>query len=219
MKKTLFSVLFIITFFCTLIAQNIPMRENYIITMNASGDLDNDGISELVVAYDLATDRKKSNSTRELIIYKEKNNQWMVWKTSKQALYGIDEGGQMGDPLVGMEIKKGVLSIVHYGGSSWKWGQTDKYRFQEGEFFLIGYKSLSGKLCEYWEKVDFNLSTGKMVVTKEYEDCGAEATKIYKKENETIFEKGLKISLQKRREKEIAIITPKYKHKVYVANK
>ena len=28
---------------------------------------------------------------------------------------------------------------------------------QDDEFYLIGYSSIFGKLCEYWEDVDFNI--------------------------------------------------------------
>ena len=89
--------------------------------------------------------------------------------------------------------------------------------FQDGEFYLIGYSSIAGKPCEYWEDVDFNLSTGKMIVKKEYEKCITEDQQIYKRENETLFEKGLKITIQNRQEKEIKITTPKYGHEVYIA--
>lgn len=147
--------------------QDIPIPENYEIIETISGDLDKDGIKELVVAYN--TKRKGDpyeSVPRELIIYKIQERIWTVWKKSKQALYGSKEGGMMGDPFGEIEIKNGILLISHNGGSSWKWSHTDKYRYQDGEFYLIGYISYYGKLCEYWTSVDFNLSTGKLVVKK-----------------------------------------------------
>ncbi|MDT0293722.1 hypothetical protein ACFQ3R_10070 [Mesonia ostreae] len=76
---------------------------------------------------------------------------------------------------------------------------------------------MSGKLCEYWRDVDFNISTGKIIVKKEFEDCKTEESKIYKTENETFYRKGLKVTLAKRLESEILITTPKYGHKIYIA--
>jgi hypothetical protein len=199
--------------------QQISIPENYSILDTVSGDLDKDGINELVVAYNTKKENEEDIESipRELIIYKNKNEQWTVWKKSEQALYGSKDGGMMGDPYGEMEIKNGTLLINQQGGSSWKWGHTDKYRYQDGEFYLIGYTSSNGKICEYWTSVDFNLSTGEIIVEQEYEDCETDEQKIYKLENETFYKKGLKITLEKRMEKEILIVSPKYKHEIYVS--
>jgi hypothetical protein len=197
--------------------QEVPIPDNYSIVESISGDLDRDSVPELVVSYNKGSESETDGISRELIIYKLKNNNWTEWKKSEQALYGSRDGGMMGDPYGGMEIKKGILHISQNGGSSWKWEFTDKYRFQDGEFYLIGYSSIDGKLCEYWREVDFNLSTGKMIVKKEFEDCETDEQEIYKRENETLFEKGLKITIQKRQEREIKITTPKYGHEIYLA--
>ena len=146
------------------------------------------------------------------------NRKWIIWKQSIQALYNSRDGGMMGDPFGEIEINNGILLISHNGGSSWKWGHTDKYRYQNGEFYLVGYVSNYGKPCEYWTNVDFNLATGKMLVKKEYEDCEHSAQEIYKRENETAYKKNIKITIQSRNEKEVKIVTPKYKHEIYLAN-
>lgn len=196
--------------------QEIPVADNYSIVDTATGDLDKDSIKELVVAYNMGPNSDVEPVSRELIIYKLRNNKWVEWKKSLEALYGSLGGGMSGDPFEDMEIKNGLLLISQNGGSSWKWGFTDKYRFQNGDFYLVGYTSHDGKPCEHWREVDFNLSTGKLIVTKEYEECETEQ-KIYKRENETFFEKGLKITLQHRQEKKINITTPKYKHEINIA--
>ncbi len=205
----------------TMCGQSIPIPKKYSIVGSVKGDLTKDGIDELVVAYN--TEKEKEDTfesvPRELIIYKKENNEWAVWKKSMKALYGSRDGGMMGDPFGDLEIKKGLLLVSQNGGSSWKWGHTDMYRYQNNEFYLIGYSSNYGKPCEYWTDVDFNLSTGKMIVKKEYESCdNGDEQEIYKRENETLYKKGLKITLEKRNEKEIKIVTPKYKHEIYVAS-
>ncbi|MCL9805515.1 hypothetical protein NAT51_08275 [Flavobacterium amniphilum] len=221
-QTKLFAVLLFISNTIRLSAQEIPIPQNYSVVEKVKGDLDKDNIPELVVAYNTKQETDSDNDvTRELIIYKLKNKQWTVWKKSKQALYSSRGGGMMGDPFENIEIKNQVLSISQNGGSSWKWGHTDKYRFQNGAFFLIGYTSDSGKDCEYWTHVDFNLSTGKLIVNKEYHKCkddNLDNLNVYKTENETFFKKGLKITLEKRSEKDVLIITPKYKHQIYIAH-
>ena len=211
--------LFLVSFVNFSFGQKVPIPKDYSIVDSVSGDLDKDGVKELAVAYNIAEPKEDFESVpRELIIYKQQNGQWNVWKKSTQALYGSKDGGMMGDPHGEMKIEKGVLSISHEGGSSWKWSHTDIYRYQNYEFYLIGYTSYSGRNCEYWIDVDFNLSTGKLEVKKDYEDCENDQG-IYKTEKETFYKKGLKITLLDRRSKKILITSPKYKHHIYIAIK
>jgi len=197
---------------------NPPIPINYSVIEEVLGDLDKDGIDEFVVAYNTEKEIKDENILRELIIYKkDKDDCWLVWYKSKQALYGSQEGGMMGDPYGEIKIDKGVLSISQYGGSSWKWGYTDKYRFQNGNFELIGYTSSYGKVCNDWTVVDYNLSTGKLIVKKEYESCENSEQEIIKTENEIFYRRNIKVTIDKRSEKEIKIISPKYKHEIYLA--
>ena len=217
MKKAIYILTLLLTAVQFAKGQEVPIPDNYSIVDSISGDLDKDSINELVVAYNVGPENEIDGVPRELIIYKLENDKWIEWKKSAQALYGSRDGGMMGDPYGEMEIRNGILHISQNGGSSWKWGFTDKYCFQDGEFYLIGYTSIGGKLCEYWREVDFNLSTGKMIVKKEFEECETDDQEIYKRENETLFEKGLKITIQKRQEREIKITTPKYGHEIYIA--
>lgn len=202
-------------------SQNIPIPSQYAIIDSAYGDLDKDGVDELVVAYNTKSNEDEIDDgvPRELIIYKKENARWIIWQRSMQALYGSRDGGMMGDPFGEMLITNGILTISHEGGSSWKWTHTDKYRYDGKVFKLIGYKDYSGKPCEYWEDIDFNLSTGKLVVKKEYETCEDEDQKIYKRQNEVFFKKGINITLQNRNEKDVKIISPKYRHEIYIAIK
>lgn len=217
MKKTIYILTLLVSVVHFAYGQEVPIPNNYSIVDSVSGDLDKDSIAELVVAYNKGPENETDGVPRELIIYKLKNNNWTEWKKSDQALYGSRDGGMMGDPYGEMKITNGILHISQNGGSSWKWGFTDKYRFQYGEFYLIGYSSIGGKPCEYWREVDFNLSTGKMIVKKEFEECETDEQEIYKREDETLFEKGLKVTIQKRQEREIKITTPKYGHEIYIA--
>ncbi len=206
----------------SVIGQNTPIPENYSIVKLlygiTKGDLDKDGIDELAVAYNTEEEADDFNEvSREIIIYKQKDNNWTIWKKSKQVLLANRQGGMMGDPFGKIVIKNGILFINHDGGSSWKWSFTDKYRFQENDLYLIGYEYNYGKLDEYWLNVNFNLSTGKMIVKKEFERCENGVQKIIKSENEILNNLFYKIKFENRREKEIKIVTPKYKHTIYIS--
>lgn len=216
--KFLFLSLILIVNIAQSYSQSIPVPSDYSIIDSVFGDLDKDGLEELVVAYNTdLKDEINDGVKRELIIYKKKNSNWAVWQKSMQALYGSRAGGMMGDPFGDIEIEKGILNISQNGGSSWKWSHTDKYRYDGKEFRLIGYVSNYGKPCEYWEDVDFNIVTGKIIVKKEYENCDTENQEVYKRQNETFIKKGINLTLQNRSEREIKIISPKYKHEIYVA--
>ncbi len=209
--KTIFCFLSII--FSTLsFAQKEFQPKNATINETVNGDLDGDKIPEKVIVYNIPTN-DDSGDIREIQILKKINNKWTILEKSRKAIYGSKDGGMMGDPYQNTTIENGILNITHYGGSSWKWGGTDKYRFQNGHFELIGISSENGKPDEYWTTVDFNLSTGKLVFDKEVTN-----TKEYgKSKNEIFIKKGLKINLQNRhQEKQREILLPKTKEKVYL---
>ena len=202
-------------------SQNIPVPRGYSVIDSVLGDLDKDGVDELVIAYNTKSneDEIREGVPRELIIYKKLNNKWTIWQKSMQALSGSSDGGPMGDPFGEISIENGILKIYHEGGGGWKWNHTDKYRFNGNDFILIGYQSYSGALCEYWEGVDFNLVTGKINFTKEFERCKneGEGPEVYKRENEVFFKKGIILTLQNRSAKDIIIVSPKYRHEFYLA--
>lgn len=209
--KTTFCVLMIL-FSLFSFAQEEFRPEGSVVIETAEGDLDGDRVPEKVIIYD-TKDTAEYGNIREIQILKKVDGKWKVLEKSRNALLKSRDGGMMGDPYQQTEIRNGVLMITQAGGSSWKWGYTDKYRFQNGRFELIGYSSGSGKPEEYWTDVDFNLSTGRLTFEKEVEN-----TKEYgRSQKETFVKRGLKINLQNRnQEKRREILLPKTKEKVYL---
>lgn len=210
-KSLLLTILFQLTFLL-IYGQDIPAPEGYVILEEKEGDLDKDGIPEKVVVFN-TNDSTDVGTIREIQVYKKSGNKWELLTSSKNAIGKSEDGGMGGDPFESIEIKGGVLIINQSGGSSWKWFKTDKYRFQNGRFQLIGVINNYGRPGEYFENIDFNLLTGKLVFKKEYEN---DEQKIYKKQNETFYKKGMKIFLTDRTLNEIKILTPKYKNEIYL---
>lgn len=198
--------------------QEIPVPTNYYMIQNAQGDLDNDNIDELAVSYNIGIENEFDAVDRILIIYKLIDHKWKLWIKSEHALLNSKGGGMMGNPLGELSIENGKLSIYHEGGSSWKWSYTDTYQWINNEFYLVEYQSFYGKLCEYFENVEFNLLTGEIIFKKEFETCESEEQIIIKNENETFFEKVLKITLEHRNEKEILIVTPLFRNEIYISS-
>jgi hypothetical protein len=212
-------------FVCTLLfgynafAQEQLVPKKYHPIFETTGDLDKNGIPEKVIVYNKSEKEEGTNGIdREVIIFKKVKNEWTIWFRSSEAVGNSRDGGMMGDPFESIEIKNGILIINQSGGSSWKWSNTDKYRFQNNHFELIGHWSNYGKLCEYWTNVDYNINTGKLIVTKEYEQCNDdESSTVYKKQNETFTYKLKEIpTFEKRTNNEIRIVSPKYKHEIYL---
>lgn len=209
--KTTFCILSLVFgTFC--FAQKEFQPKGSTIMETVDGDLDGDKIPEKVIIYN-TKDSTDYGTIREIQILKKVNGKWTVLEKSRNAVLKSGEGGMMGDPYQDTQIEKGILLITQAGGSSWKWGYTDKYRFQNGHFELIGHSSSSGKPEEYWTDVDFNLSTGQINFDKEVEN-----TKEYGSSKKEVFiKKGIKLNLQNRNEKErIEIVLPKTKEKVYL---
>ena len=175
------------------------------------GDLDGDKISEKIIVYDIT-----SENLREIQVLKKKNNKWLILEKSRNVILGSEDGGMMGDPFLFCKIDKGILITSHYGGSSWKWGFTDKYRFQNGHFELIGHSSEGGRPGDYWISTDFNLSTGKLVYKKEVENVFIPENG--KSESETFIKKGIKINLKNRNvsDSKLRFKLPKTKKEIYL---
>ncbi|MFZ4927493.1 hypothetical protein [Chryseobacterium sp. Mn2064] len=175
------------------------------------GDLDGDKIPEKVIIY-TTKDEGELGKIREIQILKKVGTKWTLLEKSRNAVMESSAGGMMGDPYQSTEIQKGILTIIQAGGSSWKWDVTDKYRFQNGHFELIGTSSSAGRPGDYWKETDFNLSTGQMNYKKDVENT-AEYGKSLK---ETHIMKGVKINLQNRnQDKQRKVVLPKTKEEVY----
>lgn len=209
MRTILFLLLMVCGVFCFAQEQLQPAGSTVIETVD--GDLDGDKIPEKVIVYN-TKDTTDMGNIREMQILKKVNGKWTILEKSRNAVMESRAGGMMGDPYGETKIEKGILIISQNGGSSWKWNVTDKYRYQNGHFELIGTSSTSGRPGDYWKDIDFNLSTGQLNYSKEVENT-AEYGKSLK---ETYIKKGVKINLQNRnQEKQQKIVLPKTKEEVY----
>ncbi|MCI3939462.1 hypothetical protein MQX03_20010 [Chryseobacterium aahli] len=209
MKTTFCFLSIIFSTFCFAQKEFQPKGSEIIQTVD--DDLDGDKIPEKVIVYN-TKDTTDLGNIRELQILKKSNGKWTILEKSRNAILESRGGGMMGDPYQDMEIKKGILEITQAGGSSWKWGYTDKYRFQNGQFELIGYDSTYGKPEEYFSSVEFNLSTGQLNFEKEVENTAEYG----KSKKETFIKKGVKINLQNRNlEEQRKITLPQTKEDVY----
>jgi hypothetical protein len=142
------------------------------------GDLNQDGISDiaLVIEEDRvvdAEDAEDSAPSRSLIVaFGKENLTYILSIKADKAILKADEGGIWGDPFVGISIDRGSLLIDFYGGSSWRWYGTYRFRYQDNDWFMIGATqgfSYTLSLEESLEE-DFNLLTGEYIQKKSDEN-------------------------------------------------
>jgi hypothetical protein len=140
------------------------------------GDYNVDGKVDIVL---ITEDKKKPEVNRTLIILENTGDNYKLVAKTNKAIMCASCGGVFGDPFADISLKRNILTIDHYGGSSWRWAHTYTFRFQKDEWQLIGISvsSFHNIGCEDCDDVsmcsmtlsEINFSTKKMHVqsTKE----------------------------------------------------
>lgn len=139
----------------------LPARFGIIGT--TQGDLNKDDLMDIAVIVADTSETVEFDAPVYLGIYfKNSNGSYDLNIVSTTAILCMKCGGVMGNPFAGIEITpKGILQIYHYGGSVERWGYLDKYRFQNGAFYLIGHMyTESSPDSPKTKSTDTNLITG-----------------------------------------------------------
>lgn len=136
----------------------------------AYGNLDDDEADEAATVYEMPS-VNDGDTEQVLAIFRKENGKWKLWNQTSAPLLTSGSGGMMGNPFDGISISKKSIVIKHFGGSRDKWAYTHRYRFQNGDWFLIGASSYYGAPCDYDVKFDYNISTGDATYKKTKENC------------------------------------------------
>lgn len=97
-----------------------------------NGDLNGDGITDLAVMGGADPEDAGYDDEREIYLFIKQLDGSLHPLTSIATL-GPCSGGVYGDPYEGMLISGGRLVVKVYGGSSWRWGFTNIYEYENGE--------------------------------------------------------------------------------------
>lgn len=139
----------------------------------AEGDLNKDKLIDIAAVIE-CTLKQKEDDDKEwfgqprilFIVFKKKDGTYNLSVQSSNVIMRADQGGVYGDPFNGIKYSRGSIVIASYGGSAWRWGFTNRYRFQNNEWYLIGETELSEYIHTGESKtVDTNCLTGKQIVT------------------------------------------------------
>jgi hypothetical protein len=139
--------------------------------MEVKGDLNNDTLEDKVV---ITQDTINEHAPYRLqIFFKEPDGQYKLIVSSIkiiEAQFPYGRGGfSMGNAFSDVTIKNGILSVNvellrgHY---------EHKFRFQNGNFELIGFSEVSSDGQGEMETIDFNLSTGIRIEKSQRYDTG-----------------------------------------------
>lgn len=96
------------------------------------GDLNGDGVTDLAIMGGADPEDAGVDDMREIYpLIRQADGSYQP--LASIATLGPYSGGVYGDPYGGMLISDGRLVVKVYGGSSWRWGYTDIYEYENGE--------------------------------------------------------------------------------------
>jgi hypothetical protein len=132
MKKRLIYILFaMIPCFCFAQADLktfIPV--GYALLDSASGDMNKDGIRDVVLIL-----KKKNEGTQNdverplLILHGSKGKKYVLAAKNNKVVLCASCGGVFGDPYDKLVIKNNYFSVEHYGGSNWRWTRIMTFKY------------------------------------------------------------------------------------------
>ncbi|MBL7936492.1 MAG: hypothetical protein JNM51_11870 [Bacteroidia bacterium] len=140
MKSVLLVCVFI-SFGFILHAQDLKsfIPNGYTLLDSVSGDLNKDGIKDLVLILKNDTEIEMSDTTRPLLIlHGNKNKSYTLVARNDHVVLCQACGGVFGDPYNNIVAKNNFFSIEHYGGSNWRWTRiiTFKYDVKTKQYVL-----------------------------------------------------------------------------------
>ncbi len=181
MKKLLTLItVFLLTAFKAQNLKDFSVPKGYIKVAEAKGDLDQDGKDEIVIVFntDEITERETDNSQakdykRVFYILKNENGILKIWKENSTFLFSSGTGFYPPDNILEINIRNNCLIVGQQFFTNSRHTQKYKhtFRFQNGDFYLIGSYDNFADTCDFDFTNEINLSTGKVIVNEEYSSC------------------------------------------------
>jgi hypothetical protein len=99
------------------------------------GDLNRDAVPDWLVVLHKPNEQKTSDvvnhpTKRPLLLFVGgAGGTYTLAARTDNAVYCVDCGGMMGDPFMGLTIKKGYFTVEHYGGSAQRWTRYVTFKY------------------------------------------------------------------------------------------
>ncbi|OCA80468.1 hypothetical protein BBH99_15360 [Chryseobacterium contaminans] len=181
MKKRLSLItIFIITAFHAQSLKNFAVPKGYNKVTEIKGDLDKDGENETVLVFDTdqtASDYERASEKKDykrvFYILKNEQGQLKIWKENSKLLYSSGMGFYPDGNILNIQIKNNCMVVEQQFSSNSRHTQTSKhtFRFQNGDFYLIGSYDNFADTCEFNFTNEINFSTGKVIIDRSYSSC------------------------------------------------
>jgi len=155
------------------------------------GDLNKDGLDDFVLALRNKAEEGEDNKTEDLprlliILFRTPQGGLRLSASSDRALLCQKCGGVFGDPFQEVTVEKGAVVIKHFGGSTARWASVNRFRYQKGEWFLIGKTySTQNVFSKKGSTTDSNLLTG-IVIQEKVSENGRSSRAVKKLPNQTL---------------------------------
>jgi hypothetical protein len=107
----------------------------YAVLDATKGDLNRDALPDWVVVLHKPDEQKTSDvidhpTKRPLLLFVGgAGGTFALAARTDNAVYCVDCGGMMGDPFMGLAVKKGYFTVEHYGGSAHRWTRFITFRY------------------------------------------------------------------------------------------
>lgn len=142
-------------------------------------DINADKQTDEVLVLKMKEEEDSSKTSRLfLILFKTDKGTYELKGYSPTAVFCISCGGIYGDPFSSVTVKGRVVTIRHYGGSTWRWAYEHKFEWKEGDWALVGRTHYSYHLKEPCGKTEYlsnykdeNLLTGDVARKKIDKKC------------------------------------------------
>lgn len=112
---------------------------DFTILDSASGDINKDGIKDIVLILKNNYEPFNTGTARPLLLLQgNKEGNFIVMSRNDSVVLCMGCGGAYGDPYDGITIKNGYFSIEHHGGSGWRWTRIITFKFdKKNKSFLL----------------------------------------------------------------------------------
>ncbi|RZK18763.1 MAG: hypothetical protein EOO86_09315 [Pedobacter sp.] len=139
------------------------------------GDLDKDGIDEVIMAFNTNKKIDRTGYSRELYICKIIGGKLKLWKKNTSVLWNSEDCGFCTDNGIDLSIvvKNNTIIIQQTFWHNTRHTSKHKniYRYQNNDWFLIGSTYNDDYNCGFHHTYDINFSTKQIHVNYDNEDC------------------------------------------------
>jgi hypothetical protein len=111
----------------------------YRVCARAEADFNGDGLTDVVVVIESESEREREVRPL-LVLFRGRDGGYTLSARADRAVPPPETGGTHGDGFNGLEVRRNTFGIVQGGGSSTAAEDRFQFRYQKGDWFLIGEK-------------------------------------------------------------------------------